>query len=56
VGATLFSLIATCKALGVHAEPYLEDVFHRVPTTTASEVAALTPWAWAAERATETAQ
>jgi len=55
VGATLFSLIATCKALGVHPEAYLEDVLHRVDTTPASEIARLTPWAWAAERATETA-
>lgn len=51
VGANLFSLIATCKALGVNPEAYIEDVLVRVDTTPASEIARLTPWAWAAEQA-----
>jgi hypothetical protein len=46
VGANLFSLVATCKALGIHPEAYIEDVLRRVDTTPASEIASLTPWAW----------
>lgn len=49
VGANLFSLIATCKALGINPEVYLEDVLSRVDTTPASDIASLTPWAWAGE-------
>ena len=33
VGATPFSLIATCKALGINPDAYLEDVLSRVDTT-----------------------
>ena len=50
IGASLFSLIATCKALDVNPEVYLEDVLRRVDTVPASEIHRLTPWAWAAER------
>jgi transposase len=50
VGANLFSLVASCKALGIHPERYLEDALVRVDTTPASEVAGLTPWAWAREQ------
>ena len=50
VGANLFSLVASCKALGVNPEAYLEDVLRRVDTTPASEIASLTPWAWARDR------
>lgn len=49
VGANLFSLIASCKALGITPEVYLEDVLRRVDTTPASEDRRLTPWAWARE-------
>lgn len=51
VGAGLFSLIATCKAIEVNPEVYLEDVLRRVDTVPASEIHRLTPWGWAAERA-----
>ena len=50
VGANLFSLVASCKALAVNPEAYLEDVLRRVDTTPASEIATLTPWAWACDR------
>ncbi len=50
VGANLFSLIATCKALKVNAERYIEDVLQKVDTTPASKIARLTPWAWAEEQ------
>ncbi|MFT5052411.1 MAG: transposase [Chlamydiales bacterium] len=51
MGACLFSLIATCKALDINPEAYLEDVITRVNTETAIEK--LTPWAWAAENGTQ---
>ena len=51
VGARLFSLIATCKAMDINPEAYLEDVIRKIDTTPASEIARLTPWAWAEEQA-----
>ncbi len=47
VGARLFSLIATAKALDIDPEAYLEEVIAAIDTTPASQVAQLTPWAWA---------
>jgi transposase len=47
VGANLFSLIATCKALEINPVTYLEDILHKVDSTPTSETAKLTPWAWA---------
>jgi transposase len=49
VGANLFSLVATCKALEINPQAYLEDVIQRVDHTPASRIAELTPWAWAEE-------
>ena len=51
VGARLFSLIASCKALDLDPEAYLVDVIRAIDTTPASEVARLTPWGWAARHA-----
>jgi len=51
MGASLFSLIATCKALDVNPEAYLEDVIVRINTEASIEK--LTPWAWAAANATQ---
>lgn len=50
VAAELFSLICSCKALDINPQSYLEDVALRVDTTPASEIARLTPWAWAEEQ------
>lgn len=50
VGARLFSLIASCKALDIDPEAYLVDVIRAIDTTPASEIARLTPWGWAAEQ------
>ena len=49
MGASLFSLIASYKALDINPEAYLEEVIKRVNTETAIEK--LTPLAWAAENA-----
>ncbi len=51
VGARLFSLLASAKALDIDPEAYLVEVIARVNTTPASQVATLTPWAWAEEHA-----
>ena len=47
VAANLYSLIYSCKALGVDPEAYLADVLTAVATTPSSQVAMLTPWEWA---------
>ncbi|MEM6673753.1 MAG: transposase domain-containing protein [Planctomycetota bacterium] len=39
----------SCKLNGVDVQAYLEDVLGLVSTE--SDVARLTPWAWAAQRA-----
>jgi len=51
VGARLFSLIASARALDINPEAYLVDVIRRIDTTPASKISQLTPWAWAAEQA-----
>jgi transposase len=50
VACRLYSLVLSCKHAGVDPEAYIEDVLVRVSTTPASQVASLTPWAWAKER------
>ena len=47
VSKHLHSLALACRAAGINAEEYLEDVIRRIDTTPASEIASLTPWAWA---------
>jgi transposase len=49
VGCHLFSLVATCKALQINPQAYLEDLLEKVDTVPASQIARLTPWAWARE-------
>lgn len=50
VACRLYSLILSCKQAGIDPETYLEDVVGRLSTTKDSEIASLTPWAWAAAR------
>lgn len=50
VASVLYSLVLSCKAMDVDPQLYLEDVFQRISTTPQSEIAALTPWAWADSR------
>ena len=47
VAANLYSLICTCRAMDLNPERYLADVLVAVSTTPSSEIASLTPWAWA---------
>jgi transposase len=51
--ATFYSLIATCKNVGVEPWAYLVDVLRRISTTPQSEIATLTPRVWKAARAAE---
>jgi transposase len=51
VACRLYSLVLSCKQAGVDPEAYIEDVLGRLSTTKASDIASLTPWAWAAARA-----
>ncbi len=48
--AHLYSLVTACKALEIDPAEYLEDVMTRIDSTPASEIASLTPWAWAEAR------
>lgn len=52
VASRLYSIVLSCKHADVDPEAYIEDVLMRVSTTPASEVASLTPWAWASSVAT----
>ena len=44
--AILYSLIGSCKVLGINPQAYLEDVLMKVATTPQSEAHTLTPWGW----------
>lgn len=46
VAATVFSLIQTCKALGIAPEAYLKDVLTRLPTTKQKDIDTLLPHLW----------
>ncbi len=48
--ATLFSVVITCKRLGVDPQAYLTDVLARIPTHKLSRIEELTPRAWQAAR------
>lgn len=50
VACRLYSLILSCKQAGVNPDEYIEDALGRLSTTKASDIASLTPWAWAAAR------
>lgn len=50
VACRLDSLVLSCKQAGVEPEKYIEDVLGRLSTTKSSDIASLTPWAWAAAR------
>ncbi len=50
VACRLYSLVLSCKQAGVDPEKYIEDVLGRLSTTKSTDIASLTPWAWAAAR------
>lgn len=53
VAGRLYSLVMSCKLIGIDPEAYLKDALSRVATTPASKIAELTPWGWAAKRAAD---
>jgi transposase len=53
VAGRLYSLVMSAKLAEIDVEVYLKDVLGRVATTPSSRIAELTPWGWAAARATE---
>lgn len=55
IACRLYSLVLSCRQAGIDPQVYLEDALMRVSSTPASEIARLTPWGWAAERAAEKA-
>jgi transposase len=48
--AILYTILETCKRLGLHPGDYLRDVLTRLPAMKIAEVGQLTPVNWAAER------
>ena len=47
-GAILFSLIETCKLLGINTFAYLKDVLNRLPTQLMKDIDELLPYNWQA--------
>ena len=56
VASRLYSLILSCKESSVDPEAYLADVLDRVSSTSAADIAQLTPWGWAAAQDAERAE
>ena len=48
--AGLYSLVLSCVQGKVNPQEYLEELLTRISTTPVSQIAALTPWAWARAR------
>jgi transposase len=53
--AILYTILESCKRLGIHQETYLRDVLTRLPSMKISEVAQLTPTNWLAARKSKAA-
>ena len=47
VACDFYSLMLSCRAIGLNPEAYLTDALSKIGTTPANEIASLTPWAWA---------
>jgi hypothetical protein len=48
--AVIYSILGTCRRLGINQAEYLREVFERLPAMKISEVSALTPLNWAKEK------
>jgi transposase len=53
--AAIFSLLETCRKLGINQEEYLKDVLTRLPSMKNTEVGLLLPTNWLAERSEKAA-
>jgi transposase len=49
--ANLYSLVSAAKLHGIDPEAYINDLINRFDATPPAEYGRLTPWAWAAEKA-----
>ena len=54
--AVMYSLVQSCKELGVEPYAYFADVLERLPTTAVSAVCELTPRRWLAAQPTSPAE
>ncbi len=54
--AIVYSLTETCRMLGINPYEYLKDVLARLPLTSDSELATLTPTGWKKAKETQFAQ
>jgi len=44
--AVIYSLLGSCRRLGINPAEYLQDLFERLPKAKTSEIKSLTPTAW----------
>jgi transposase len=44
--AVIYSVLGSCRRLGINPAEYLHDIFERLPKAKTSEVKSLTPAAW----------
>ena len=50
VAGRLYSLVMSCKLVGVDPGAYFEDVLSLISEVQATDIALLTPWGWKAMR------
>jgi transposase len=48
--AVIYSVLGSCRRLGINTAEYLQDLFERLPKAKTSEIKSLTPAAWAKTR------
>jgi len=51
--AVLYTIMASCRRLGINPREYLRDVLERLPSLTRQQAALLTPEGWLAEKAAQ---
>ena len=44
--AVIYSVLGSCRRLGINPAEYLQDLFERLPKATTSQIKSLTPAAW----------
>ena len=44
--AVIYSVLGSCRRLGINPAEYLQDLFERLPKAKTSEIKSLTPAAW----------
>ena len=54
--AIIYTVIESCRRLGICPHAYLSDVLTRLPDATTSDIRSLTPTGWAAAKAAPAAK